>query len=299
LGVIEGYEPLIDNQFDVRIFDAGTGKEVFVVPGKKGTKRRPVGVKFSPDGKTLALEIYDFEKRQAAVELWTVKSSKVRATLTGSGGPMQVLFSPDGRTIATWASNEHFAPAGEAMKIELKLWDADAGRERAELKGHKQTIFKAAFSPDGKLLATGTMSLKLGALLAPPELVGQPASTTELKLWDVTAGKEQAGADLGDNERMISLLMFSPDGRLLASHSAHGALRLWDVANCKRLPCPRDWDNLSLDSMAFSPDAKVLATGEVNGVIRLSPDDGKVLQPEGGLKCFVRLWDISSFGKER
>ena len=33
--------------------------------------------------------------------------------------------------------------------------------------------------------------------------------------------------------------------------------------------------------------------------VRLSPDDGKVVLPEGGFKYFVRLWDISSFGNER
>jgi WD40 repeat protein len=281
LAVIEGYEPLIENPFDVMVLEVVAGKEALVVPGKKGTKQRPLEVKFSPDGKTLALAIYDFEKRQAAVELWEVSSRKVRATLTGLVDQMLVLFSPDGRTIATWASNDNVKrPPGEPVKVELKLWHADTGREKAELKGHKQPIFKAAFSPDGKFLATGTMSLELGALLAPPELVGRPASKTELKLWDVAAGKERAAADLLENERMISHLMFSPDGRLFASYSAHGALRLWDAASCKRLPCPREWDNLSLDSLAFSPDAKVLAIAE-------------------GEKGIVSLWDISSLGMER
>src|SRR5207249_81298 len=143
-------------------------------------------------------------------------------------------FSPDGRTIATWASNEHDARDGKAMMVELKLWDAETGREKAELKGHRQTIYKASFSPDGKLLATGTGGLNLGPLLAPPGLLDRPASGTELKLWDVATGKERA--NLGGHERPIYIAAFSPDGRLLASwggHSAAGALRLWDVASGK------------------------------------------------------------------
>ena len=281
LAVIERYEPLEKNGKVVKLLDVVTGKDVLTVPSKKGTWRLPYGVDFSPNSKTLALSIHDFEKKQAAVELWDVGSRRVRATLTGSVGPMNVVFTPDGRTIATWASNEPFNPVGEAVKVELKLWDADTGCEKAELKGHRQTVSRAVFSPDGKLLATGTGSLPdFGALLAQPERVGRPPSKTELKLWNVAAGKERAV--LGEHDRPINLLAFSPDGRLLASWSGHsraGQLRLWDVAGGKRLPGPAEWDRSPLGSLAFSPDSKVLATGGGDGV--------------------VRLWDIAGVGKER
>src|SRR5262249_49613291 len=187
------------------------------------------------------------------------------ATLTGSVGLMDVLYSPDGKTVATWASNEHSARPGEAKRVELKLWDAETGRERAELKGHRQTVYSASFSPDGKLLAVGTGSLNLD----PTGASARQSDERELKLWDVATGKERA--DLAGHKQPIYIVRFSPDSRLLASWGSHherGELRLWDVERGRELPAPAG-ERLALHSLEFSPDGKVLAAGGGDATVRL------------------------------
>jgi WD40 repeat protein len=293
LAVIEFLEPLKEGRRVIRLLDAATGKEVFALDDWEG---RVYGLRFSPDGKTLAIsgansewerdgDSVKFKRERTEVRLWDVAARRVRATLTGSVGLMHVLFSPDGKTVATWASNEH-GPATE-KKVELKLWDAATGREKADLKGHRQTIYSAAFSPDGKILAAGTGSLNLAPLLGPAGAPARPPAGTELKLWDVEKGTERA--DLSGHEHPIYILAFSPDGRVLASswgnpYVRRGELRLWDVAAGKRLPAPA-WDADAIGSLAFSPDGKTLAVAEGKG-----PD----LKKDGGESTgWVKLFRLS------
>ena len=55
-----------------------------------------------------------------------------------------LAFSPDGRTVA--------AVVGTAVV----LWDAGTGRELRRFEGHERRVRAVAFSPDGKLLGTGS-----------------------------------------------------------------------------------------------------------------------------------------------
>ncbi|MBV9848999.1 MAG: hypothetical protein JO250_04845 [Armatimonadetes bacterium] len=70
----------------------------------------------------------------------------------------------------------------------------------------------------------------------------------------------------------VSALVFSPDGRTLASGSAEyepmdgtpGEVKLWDAHTGRLKHTLSDRDNW-VDSVAFSPDGKTLATGDSNG----------------------------------
>ncbi len=121
------------------------------------------------------------------------------------------------------------------------------------LRGHADPVRAVAWSPDGRLLATGA-----GA---------EPA----VLLWDVAAerpeGRPLAGADAG-----VWGLAWSPDGQRLAAAAADGAALLWDFAGApaepRRLADP-DRPAEGIVAVAFSPDGATLAAARSDHLVRL------------------------------
>jgi WD40 repeat protein len=81
---------------------------------------------------------------------------------------------------------------------------------RAVLKGHTNHVHAAAFSPDGRLLAS-----------AGPDKADKVG---EIKLWDARTGQELVSLP---DTAPVHCVAFSPDGKLLASANKDGTLKLW------------------------------------------------------------------------
>lgn len=206
------------------------------VPLKIDRARNPINaVAWSPDGRWIAVAGYASVKVLAADSLAAVRQ------LSGPRGAVnEVAFSSD--------SLQLIAAGGEAGLFgEACLWNVADGRLLRTVTGHRDSLYSAAVSPDGSVLATGSYDEKV-------------------RLWDVATGKERnllAGHNGG-----IFGLAFSPDGRLLASASGDRTIKLWDVASGERLDT-RGESLKELYTVAFSPDDARLAAGGVDNRIRI------------------------------
>jgi len=131
------------------------------------------------------------------------------------------------------------------------------------LTGHSDMIFSVAFSPDGKLLASG----------------GSYSDTT-IKLWDIST--RQVVRTITGQDGTIRSVAFSPDGKLLASGSEDMTVKLWDVATGQKLHTLEghtDW----VTSVAFSPDGKLLASASWDHSVKLwDAATGKVVRTLSG-----------------
>ena len=75
-------------------------------------------------------------------------------------------------------------------------------------------------------------------------------------------------ATLEGHTRIAEAVVFSPDGGTLASGSADGAVKLWDVA-ARRSTATLTEHSSAVHSVAFSLDGGTLASGSADGTVRL------------------------------
>jgi WD40 repeat protein len=250
---------------------------------------------FSPDGKTLNSGSTDTEN---IITFWNVDThSSLRTSLTGqSGSVSSIAFSPDSKTAATGACGKNDENNKTCVEGKIVLWDVISAQVIGQpLMGHKDKVSAVAFSPDGKLLASGGLDdtimlwdLEKRKAIDPP-LTGLSGSLTSLAfspdgkilasgstdtediitLWDVDTHRPFVEPLTGQS-RSVSSIAFSPDGKILASVGLYEpSVILWRVEDRQPLGSPLRGHQASLFSIAFSPDGKTLASGDGFGTIIL------------------------------
>ena len=133
------------------------------------------------------------------------------------------------------------------MQVVSTLNQTVYGYQIKTFKGHSSEIISVSFSPDGKIIASGS-------------------GDNTIKLWDPNTGEKIK--TLTGHKRAVIDVSFSPDGKTIASGSGDGTVKLWDVNTGEEIKTLRG-NFLRIISVSFSPDGKIIASGAGNGTIKL------------------------------
>ena len=160
-------------------------------------------LKFSSDGALLAIGNSD-----GGIKIWDVQNHRCLAKMQRMGRfdrVTELVFSPDGQCLAS-SGGRYDA---------VYVWNIETSEQIAkftvdeELQSrHPPPAIPLAFSPDGRLLISGT-----------------PENT--FSVWDIETGERLA--HLTGHSALVIYLLFSPCGEFLTSVDWDGGLHKWEV----------------------------------------------------------------------
>jgi len=327
----------------VRIWDPESGREVLSLRGHAASCGC---VAFSPDGHRLASCSTD-----GSIRVWDA------TPLRGDEGQEVFTFAQNEeiRSLAVSPDGERVASAG--LGPHVQVWNAATGQPIVVFPGHTAVVFSAAWHPDGQRIATAgsegprhtvkvwdartgrehlVITAVQGGLAVPYTAVafrpdGRYLVTGKqdgaVQVWEVFSAKPEGVAQTGKevqrlvaHRRDVRAVVFSPDGKHLATASSDGEVKLWDAMRLdeqqepRRLPIRARVPGPSLN-VAFSPDGRRLATGGEENMVKIwdvqtgrelqtlrghngevytlafSPDKVGRWVASGGEDSTVKIWD--------
>ncbi|MBX7166823.1 MAG: hypothetical protein K1X74_10800 [Pirellulales bacterium] len=311
-------------------------------------------VAFSPDGRTLATSLYVYHVRQSnsgTPRLLGTNASRSAFLLQASALDRVTLLEATFRSgviSVAWPVNKlgqgqslAFSPRGDRLAFagmcrSVSIWNVNTGRKDAELPTGGYLSGSIAWANNDLLMALAdgvcflqppnTRGLKelnqpqypiTNATLASDgtKLATFRDDFGKLEIWDTRTEARLLELNAGNYPFDKFGLIFSPDGKLLASgvsidsgDTSGYCITVWDAASGHRLhSCAIPEKTLAL---AFSPDGRTLAAGGYEGTLRMldlqggpmrsvengagifalafSPDGQRVAT--GGSRGQVRLW---------
>ena len=250
----------------LKLWTVGTRQNFATFQVQKGPTN---SVAFLPDGTKLAWggRLWDVETRQ-------------QLDILQNNGLADVTFSPDGRTLAGTSTNI----VKRRRTGVIKLYDVETGQLLNTLTATQGTkrVSSIAFSPDGRLLASGS------------------ADDGTIKLWDVETGQNTATFTAKQDNGNSMCIVFSPDGTKLVVGSAEG-IKLLELPTGEHIYTRQHIDvgelELSVDvfSVAFSPDGTQLASASWDGVKLWDVGTGQNLTT---LRGHTRMVDSVTFSSD-
>jgi WD40 repeat protein len=204
------------------VWDVATGKRLQTL---RGHVDKVKSVAFSPDAR---LVVSGSEDR--TFKIWDVATGTLLRSIQASariGGVESVAFSSDGKHVLS------------QVGLLLQIWDPATGDkvrdfETAESKFLPRARLSAAFSPDGRWVASSNMD-------------------ETAHIWETATGKLLRSLK-GEHQFGVTV-SFSSDGRRVLWGSAYGEFRLWDATTGRLVRTSRERSSW-LASFAFAPDGR-------------------------------------------
>jgi WD40 repeat protein/transcriptional regulator with XRE-family HTH domain/energy-coupling factor transporter ATP-binding protein EcfA2 len=278
-----------------KVWDAFTGQELLTFSEHGDWV---LDAAFNPDGKRIATYGQD-----GFVRIWEASSGEELLVLPFEKDARfgekarfgRLTFSPDGLRVAMTG------PGNNANWV--NMWDATTGKVLfLGNLGHIGPPLDIAFSPDGRLAATGGIDQKA-------------------KVWDTITGRVLY--TLPGHAYDILSVAFSPDGTRLATAGLDNTVRVWDLTPAKEALFIPFADAVTVDwsmQLSYSPDGSRILTDYPDGnariwdattgteLLQLSPRNTNVLHtsysPDGKLLATanedntITVWDGQT-GKPR
>ena len=226
------------------------------------------GAAFAPDGES----IMAYLSSVPAIQSFRRSDGQVKFTTEFAGRPdagRYFAFSPDRRKIIFGG-------------YEAQIWDVNRGEKQIQFKPESEPnsgrVWSAAFSPNGKWVATGCGHWKLGD--------GNPHYfDCSVRIWDAETGKELRRLD--GHTDFVLCVAFTPDSERLVSASGNAlfktgkpgivdvhpgvvdtSVRVWNVATGVQLHC-FEGHTAPVLSLAISPDGSYALSGSEDKTVRL------------------------------
>jgi len=247
-----------------------------------------LGLEFSPDGKLLATGSLDGTTR-----IWDASTGQELQQLAGhTDGVMDIAFHPSG---------EHLASA--SMDGTIRIWNISQSQEYLSFPTGGSSG-RIAFSPDGTLLAGGSIGIEIDD--------GISTGIGVVHVWNLETGQEPVLYSDDHHHRAIEVVAFNPDGSQLASGDGNASLKVWDV-DSGRLINAKEVQNInSIYDVVYSPAGSQLAIGGeytsfylldgttlegISGYPTFGEVDGLAFSPDGVLLAattrtgMVEMWN--------
>ena len=236
---------------------------------------RITGVAFSPCCTKLITSGTD-----PRVPVWQLPDGELIHELSGHTSGISSLAVSSRGLIASGSGSSMFAESSEAEgepDSSIRLWDLKTGESKGVLTGHEDIVNTLAFSPEGRILASGS---------------GEPLQGHDfsVRLWDVE--NRRAIARWEDHEGAVNCVAFSGNGQRIASAAWDGSVRIWS-ADTTRYIGRRPSNTHALTIVAICPNGRfvVSASGEEfgkNPPLMWDAVNGTLIGPINGNQSIIR-----------
>jgi WD40 repeat protein len=245
-----------------------------------GHKDQIMSLAISSDGSRIASGSFD-----RTIRVWDGRTFEDLGLCEHEDEVNSVAFSPDSSLIASGSKDGT-----------VWIWNALSLEKVALLFTHRDPVTAVAFSSDGTRIASASFDRTVGMwdartyeLLPGLQCSGpvwdiaiSPDSTrlaliehnsgTEciLHVFDILTLAEQAQVSISPGLYFPWPIAFSPDGDLIASGTASGAIQVWDASNLSSIATIKGHHG-QLASIAFFSDGSQIISGSVDGTVRIRP----------------------------